>query len=54
MLGLIIEMLSVLSACLGRSRETAALAWKGMCMVYPRGWGVGYSHLGGVLEGLRR
>lgn len=49
------EVLAALSAGLpGAEEETAALSWKGLGAVYPRGYGEGYSHLGGVLEGIRR
>ena len=51
---MIVEVMSVLSSSLGTSEEVAALAWKGLRAIYPRGWGVGYSHLGGVFGGLRR
>lgn len=52
--GLIVEVMSVLSMGLARAEEAAALAWKGLTTVYPRGFGTGYSHLGGVVEALRR
>lgn len=48
------EVLAALFSGLSRADEVAALAWKGLGAVYPRGYGMGYSHLGGVLVGLRR
>ncbi|CAM9655803.1 unnamed protein product [Pylaiella littoralis] len=52
--GMIVEVLAALSTGLPRAEATAALSWKGLGVVYPRGYGAGYSHLGGVLGGLRR
>lgn len=51
---MIMEVMSALFVGLGCSEDVAALTWKGMRTVYPRGNGMGYSHLGGVVEGLRR
>lgn len=52
--GMITEVLAALSSDLPRAEDAAALSWKGLGAVYPRGYGTGYSHLGGVLLGLRR
>ena len=51
---MVLEVLSALSFSLTKAREAAALAWGSMRAVYPRGYGAGYSHLGGVFESLRR
>lgn len=51
---MVVEVLAALSTGLPRAEATAALSWKGLGAVYPRGYGAGYSHLGGVLGGLRR
>lgn len=52
--GMIVEVLSALTMGLSRAKDAAASAWNGLRSVYPRGCGMGYSHLGGVGEGLRR
>ncbi|CAN0251860.1 unnamed protein product [Ectocarpus sp. 4 AP-2014] len=52
--GMVVEVLAALSAGLPRSEEAAVLSWKGLRAVYPRGYGAGYSHIGGVVGGLRR
>lgn len=51
---MVVEVLAALSAGLPRSEEAAVLSWKGLRAVYPRGYGAGYSHVGGVVGGLRR
>ncbi|CAB1096440.1 unnamed protein product [Ectocarpus sp. CCAP 1310/34] len=51
--GMVVEVLAALSAGLPRSEEGAVLSWKGLRAVYPRGYGAGYSHIGGVVGGLR-
>ncbi|CBJ25714.1 expressed unknown protein [Ectocarpus siliculosus] len=52
--GMVVEVLAALSAGLPRSEEAAVLSWKGLRAVYPRGYGAGYSRVGGVVGGLRR
>ena len=52
--GMITEVMAALSSGLPRAEEAAGLAWKGLGAVYPRGYGTGYCHLGGVILGLRR
>ncbi|CAN0318090.1 unnamed protein product, partial [Ectocarpus fasciculatus] len=52
--GMVVEVLAALSAGLPRSQEAAVLAWNGLRAVYPRGYGASYSHVGGVIGGLRR
>lgn len=51
---MIIEVLSALSVGDALAGDIAAFAWKGMRTIHPRGYGAGYSHLGGVADGLRR
>ena len=51
---MVTEVLAALCSGLPRAEEAAALSWKGLGALYPRGYGAGYSHLGGVLAGLRR
>lgn len=52
---MLLELLSALTMSVRKAKDTAALAWKGLLTVYPRGCGMGYSHLEGVLgEGLHR
>lgn len=53
---MLLEVLSSLTMGFEEAeRGTAALAWKGLRAIYPRGYGIGYSHLDGVVEeGLHR
>lgn len=54
MSALVVEVLAALTGGCGRARDAAALAWKGLLTVFPRGYGTGYSHLDGVFgEGLK-
>lgn len=51
---MVTEVLAALSSGLPRAEDAAGLSWKALGAVYPRGYGTGYCHLGGVLSGLRR